>query len=245
MPKLASRAVAVVNVDSSVKGPIFKPQASPSLMDLAVEVTKQLDDPTTEGRSYYDFWKEWVNQGSSGAETEPRASLAGSGTDSAPFIFLGGVPVLSINYGTDSKAYPGLGQYPMYHTGYESFFLVDEIIDPGFAYNRLCAQTVALLLLELSERDLVPFNVTQMTVLMRETLQALEEDGTADRLEDNGATLEFLEAAIDEFDDSIAAFQLSLASQNLSDPLTLRMVSDTLILAIQLWCLHFISSVGK
>ena len=40
----------------------------------------------------------------------------------------------------DTKKYKGVGQYPTYHTGYETFHLMDEIIDPGFKIHRTCAQ---------------------------------------------------------------------------------------------------------
>ena len=40
----------------------------------------------------------------------------------------------------DTKKYKGVGQYPTYHTGYETFYLMDEIIDPGFKIHRTCAQ---------------------------------------------------------------------------------------------------------
>ena len=35
----------------------------------------------------------------------------------------------------DTKRYKGLGQsgsYPLYHTGYETFYLVDELTDLGY-----------------------------------------------------------------------------------------------------------------
>ena len=71
---------------------------------------------------------------------EPKFSLLQSGTDHAPFAFYANIPSINMRFKDDTKKYKGVGQYPTYHTGYETFYLMDEIIDPGFKIHRTCAQ---------------------------------------------------------------------------------------------------------
>ena len=139
--KLMSRAVGLVNTDICVSGPIVKPQASPVLKDSVINALKMADDPTTDGeRKYYEFWDKWTNLNNTGDHKEPKFTLLGSGTDHAAFAFFANIPAINLRFKDDTKKYVGVGQYPMYHTGYETFYLMDELIDPGFKIHRTCAQ---------------------------------------------------------------------------------------------------------
>ena len=40
----------------------------------------------------------------------------------------------------DIDVYPGVYGNPTYHTGYETFYLMEHIIDPDFSYYKLCTQ---------------------------------------------------------------------------------------------------------
>ena len=103
---------------------LVKPQASPVLKDSVIKALKMADNPTQSGpKKYYDFWKEWTNKDNDGDHKEPKFKLLGSGSDHAPFAFYLNIPAINLRFKDDNKKYPGVGQYPMYHTGYETFFL--------------------------------------------------------------------------------------------------------------------------
>ena len=141
--KLMHRSVGLVNTDICVSGTIVKPQASPVLKDSVIKALKLADNPTQSGpKKYYDFWKEWTNQGKNndGDLKEPKFKLLGSGSDHAPFAFYLNIPAINLRFKDDNEKYPGVGQYPMYHTGYETFYLMDKLIDPGFKIHKTCAQ---------------------------------------------------------------------------------------------------------
>ena len=146
--KLMHRTVGLVNTDICVSGTIAKPQASPVLKDSVVKALKMADNPTESGpEKYYDFWEEWTNKGNnediqpkSLGRKEPKFTLLGSGSDHAPFAFYANIPAINLRFKDDTKKYPGVGQYPTYHTGYETFYLMDKLIDPGFKIHKTCAQ---------------------------------------------------------------------------------------------------------
>ena len=139
--KLMHRTVGLVNTDICVSGPIAKPQASPVFKDSVINALKMADDPTTNGsRKYYEFWEEWTNLKNKGDHKKPYVKILGSGSDHAPFAFYANIPAINLRFKDDTKKYPGVGQYPMYHTGFETFYLVDKLIDPGFKIHKTCAQ---------------------------------------------------------------------------------------------------------
>ena len=50
--------------------------------------------------------------------------ILGSGSDHTAFAFFAGVPSIMYSYGKWG--------YPTYHTGFETFHLMDKMVDPGF-----------------------------------------------------------------------------------------------------------------
>ena len=219
LSKIMHRTVALINTDICVCGPIVKPRASPVLRDVVTDALKHASDPT-EGktRSYYEYWVEWTNQNLKPGENrkEPVIKHLGSGTDHAAFAFYAGVPAFDIDFDVDTKKHPGVGTYPMYHTGYETFYLMDEIIDPGYKIHRSCAQTTLYSLLSLGDSALIPYNLTYFPSEMKKTLESFDENNTTKTLEDNGVTLEYLRNAIDEFEVQSKNFMDELRTQHSS-----------------------------
>ncbi|TVU35166.1 hypothetical protein EJB05_17042, partial [Eragrostis curvula] len=53
---LSSRAVAYLNIDVSVVGPLFRPSATPQLDELLQETIKLVQDPDNSSQTVYDSW---------------------------------------------------------------------------------------------------------------------------------------------------------------------------------------------
>ncbi|GJN17726.1 hypothetical protein PR202_gb04820 [Eleusine coracana subsp. coracana] len=53
---LSSRAVAYLNIDVSVVGPVFRPSATPQLDELFQETIKLVQDPDNSSQTVYDSW---------------------------------------------------------------------------------------------------------------------------------------------------------------------------------------------
>ena len=240
--KLSDRSVGLVNTDICVSGPIAKPQASPVLKDIVYEALKNADDPYSkeksyfptrgarddDSRSYYDFWYEWYNQGDN-AKVTPKVTHLGSGSDHAPFAFYLGVPAVNLRFKDDNKKYKGIGQYPTYHTGYETFYLVDELIDPGYKLHRVCAQTSIHMLLNLADSLVLPYNVENFPYEMEKSLKSMKQNNVTSLLEANGATLQHLEQAVQDFKVATAAYKQSLDDMDKTNPMMVRMKNDQLM----------------
>ena len=247
---LMSRAVGYINNDKCVTGPIIDPLASPSMKDIVKGALKAVPDPfegqylkgvSPSGPTYYNLWHDWFNQGVlSGQEKEPEIRLLGSASDQAPFAFIAGIPAIDTKFKDDSKKYPGIGKYPVYHTGYETFFLVDTLIDPGFKISKLCAQTSLHMLLELSDSLVIPYNFLHESKLMRDELNNFKSSKAYALLRKMNISLDFLEQAINLFDDSVYDLQERNSNHEYLDEMQIRSLNDQLMLLERL----FISPQG-
>ncbi len=246
--KISGRAVALINTDTCTSGPIAYPQASPILQDVVLEALKHASDPTAEngdkpterdyfpsekpshGRSYYDFWLEWWNKDKSEEDKgHPEIKLLGSGTDHAGFAFYAGVPAANLRWKPDKKKYKGIGTYPTYHTGYETFYLMDKLIDPGYKIHRTCAQTSLHMLFNLADSTVLPYNINLMARVMKASLDTLRKDNVTQLLEDNGASLEYVESAVKDFIFAAIRVMVRVKAVDHSNPVQVRILNDQLM----------------
>jgi hypothetical protein len=108
-------------------------------------------------------------QGDSGAE--PQVGRLGSGSDYTPFLQHLGIPSMSVGYS---------GEYPVYHSQYDSFFWVDNFGDErhpkcptGFCRHAAMATYVGALVMRLADDKILPFNYTHYAIVMRGYVNAL------------------------------------------------------------------------
>ena len=218
------RGVAYINTDVCLSGPILEPVASPTLMDILVPATRDIQSPVDDSMSYYDYWRSWSGEGDSfNPEVSP---FVGSGSDHATFIFYAGVPVLDIMFMADRKKYPDIGGYPAYHTGFETFDLVDTVYDPEFKIFRACSQLNLRVGLELAEVSKLPLKMIHYAELMEDGFNLLQENGVIKRLENLGVETQYFNASIREFRVAAAEFDFSASNGlDLSDA-ELRVLND-------------------
>ena len=139
--KIMDRAVAIINVDLCVFGDILAPQASPIVKDVFLEAIKAVPSTVDPSQSYYEFLEGYLAKGekTKNMSVEEYVGILGSGSDHHEFSFYAGVPGLFYTFTVDHQKYPKVGfPYPTYHTGFETFHLMDKILDPGFALHKSC-----------------------------------------------------------------------------------------------------------
>ena len=157
-------------------------------------------------------------------------SLLGSGTDHAAFAFYANIPSINLRFKDDTKKYKGVGQYPTYHTGYETFYLMDKIIDPDFKIHRTCAQSSMHMLMEMADSAVLPYNLKRFPDAMKDTMEKLEKNNVTKQLEKGGASLKHVKVAINEFAKATDEFMDKLEDLKTSgDPMKLRIANDQLM----------------
>ncbi|CDM33868.1 hypothetical protein CBS147339_7724 [Penicillium roqueforti] len=136
---LRANAFAYLNVDVGVAGPDFRVSASPVFERTVLQVLGRISDPYANA-TLKDIWDK---KGS-------RITPLGAGSDYVAFQDIAGTS--SIDFGFEGEPYP-------YHSCYETYDWMVNNADPDFQYHKILAQFWGLLLLDLSENPMLPFDL--------------------------------------------------------------------------------------
>ena len=151
--ELQKKAVAYINVDSSVSGPDFDGSAVGSLAPMLIETTHSLAVPS--GVSLYDAWKNTRAKKNKANGDGPTTDFVladtriGSGSDHTVFLNYVGIPVIGLSFD---------GPYGVYHSAYDNFYWMNHFGDPGYRYHTLASNLWGVLALRLANADLLPFD---------------------------------------------------------------------------------------
>lgn len=169
--ELKQKAVAYLNVDSSVSGPNLDGSAVASLAPALVEVTRAIPGPS--GKPLYEEWKKSRAE-AAGRRAAPAASedeqlvnvQIGSGSDHTVFLNHLGIPTVGLGFD---------GPYGVYHSMYDNHYWMANFGDPGFQYHRTMAQLWGVLALRLANADVLPFDFAFYGQTLRGFVRELEK----------------------------------------------------------------------
>ncbi len=164
--ELRRKAVAYLNVDSSVSGPRLDVTAVGSLAPSIVELAKELQDPS--GISLYDAWSKPANpklaKGALPDDTLVTKGI-GSGSDHTVFINFLARPVVELSF---------VGPYGVYHSLYDDHYWMSRFGDPSFKYHALMAELWGCLALRLANAEILPVDVEAYGAAIRDFLRKLD-----------------------------------------------------------------------
>lgn len=141
LERLQRDAYAYIDLSDAVVGTTFAAAGSPMLEKTLMHALSRVADPTAN-ETLYTLWE---REGSQLMDL----STGADPSDYVPFQYMGGTS--SIHLGFQGESYP-------HRSSYDTFDLVDQVIDPGFIYHGLLAEVVGLLLLDLSDRAILPLD---------------------------------------------------------------------------------------
>ncbi|KAI0150350.1 Zn-dependent exopeptidase [Xylariaceae sp. FL1272] len=136
---LQQEAFAYINLDAAISGRDFHAAGSPMFRKLIPKVLERVFDPVANA-SLLALWE--------GRKADLES--LGSGSDYVAFQDIAGTSSLDIRF--DGEAHP-------YHSSYDNFEFMENVGDPGFFYHGLLGQVLGLLILELAERPIMPFDM--------------------------------------------------------------------------------------
>jgi Transferrin receptor-like dimerisation domain/Peptidase family M28/PA domain len=146
---------AYLNVDTAVTGTDFWAAASPLYERVLLRVLDRTSDPTTN-RTLRDLW-------------DARGmSLRGLGAGSDYVAFQDIVGTSSIDFGFKGQAFP-------YHSCYDNYAWMTSFGDPTFAYHTVMGQIWALLILELADRPILPFDMEEYAKYISKYVNELDD----------------------------------------------------------------------
>ncbi|TGJ87339.1 hypothetical protein E0Z10_g1495 [Xylaria hypoxylon] len=136
---LQKQAFAYINLDGAISGRDFHAAGSPVYHKLITKVIERVSDPVNNA-TLLDLWKDRE------ADLEP----LGSDSDYVAFQDMAGTSSLDIRF--DGESHPA-------HSSYDNFQWMESIGDPEFVYHGLLGQVLALLIIELADRPILPFDM--------------------------------------------------------------------------------------
>merc|ERR1719400_1696355 len=222
--KLVDRGVVYINSDTAVSGPIMFAEASPTISKNVIEAAKRVPYINDNYASYFDFWKEWLDT------EEPPIWIPGAGSDHASFIFHAGVPVIDFGFGADTKLHPSVANigYPAYHTAYETFDLVERIVDPGFHLLALSTKMTLSLVRDFAENIVLDFDLQDYNNIMDE----FKRDPEVQTLIDLGVDVGPLLEAINKFENATIKWEADLADNMdtiMNSPFMAKYINDQMM----------------
>ncbi|PFX14387.1 putative N-acetylated-alpha-linked acidic dipeptidase isoform X2 [Stylophora pistillata] len=158
------RGVAYLNTDVPVQGNyVLLAQTSPLLSDVIYKWTKLVEVPFENG-SYESIYDVMLKRGPTPSNPhEPKLWAFQFASDYIPFFFMAGIPSADFSYffGYDEQK-GGWKLYPSYHTQEDNFYWVKKFADPEFEIHRAMTLLMGGMLLDLSDSQIIPFNLSRL-----------------------------------------------------------------------------------
>ncbi|CAL8335905.1 unnamed protein product [Boreogadus saida] len=228
---LQERAVAYINADSAIEGMYtLRVDCTPSLHTLVYDLTKQIASPEEgeEGVSLYDSWHKRDNWTSD--RDAPRISKLGSGSDFEAYFIRLGIAAGRARYTKDRKT-ERYSSYPVYHSVYETFELVERFYDPTFRRLQAVAQVRGGLIFRLADSQLLPLDANEYAGSLRRYVLSIagRAEKHPEEMKMYGVTFDALFSAEENFTIAARDFHVRLRNLNRADSLQVRMVNDQLM----------------
>ncbi|KAM8853094.1 N-acetylated-alpha-linked acidic dipeptidase 2 isoform 2-T2 [Synchiropus picturatus] len=227
---LQERAVAYINADSAIEGMhTLRVDCTPSLHTLVYNITKQIDSPEEgeEGVSLYESWHKrdnWTNE-----RDAPRISKLGSGSDFEAYFIRLGIAAGRARY-TKNKKTERYSSYPVYHSVYETFEVVERFYDPSFRRLRAVAQVRGGLVFALADSPILPLDANEYAVALWKYSRSIALMGQLHKdMQVYKVSFDPLFSAVENFTVAARDFHKRLETVNQQDPLQVRMMNDQLM----------------
>ncbi|CAG0891741.1 unnamed protein product [Darwinula stevensoni] len=223
---LADRTVINLNVDISVSGnKTLRAIGSPLSFQSLYSTTKKVGNPNPEevkdGRP--TVFDTWLHNSPSENTDFPTVETLGCTSDYAPFVHFLGIPSIDITYNGEIE------DYPLYHSLYETFHLVDYLLDQSFNYTKAVTQVWMELADHYANSALLPFDVRDYSKFLRQQSQGFWKT-FGNLLEKHNVSLDSWSSAIDNLTSAAEFFHGEhRESLDLDEPYQVRRFNDELM----------------
>ena len=188
--ELRRNGYAYLNVDVAVTGSDFEAAGCPLFERALLRVLGRVSDPLKQ-KTLRSIWE----------EAGTRMQGLGAGSDYVAFQDMAGTS--SLDFGFTGAGYP-------YHSCYDNFEWMTKFGDPGFQYHTVMAQIWALLILEMADTPVLPFDMEAYATAVKGYVVDLEKyvETKGAPLDNGRFDLKPLHDAADAFVDNAAEFHM-------------------------------------
>uniref|UniRef100_A0A7N5J9W6 Aminopeptidase NAALADL1 n=1 Tax=Ailuropoda melanoleuca TaxID=9646 RepID=A0A7N5J9W6_AILME len=182
-----------------------------------------------ESKSLYESWLE--KDPSFENINFPRINKLGSGSDFEAYFQRLGIASGRARY-TKNRKTDTYSSYPLYHTIYETFELVENFYDPTFKKQLSVAQLRGALVYELADSEIIPFNIEDYAKALKNYATSIYNLSKKhdQQLRDHGVSFDSLFSAVKNFSDAASDFHRRLTQVDLNNPIAVRIMNDQLML---------------
>lgn len=177
--EIRQNGIAYINVNVGVGGSEFKAAASPVFESALLRVLDHIIDPNSN-KSLRSIWD------------EKKTTLQKLGIESDYVAFQDMAGTSSIDLGFGGSPYPS-------HSCYDNFSWMKKYGDPDFQYHKALAQIWVLLILELADTEMLPFDFNAYSRTLRQHVRDLERYADAKGALRNNLDLQPLHQASETF----------------------------------------------
>ncbi|XP_053871652.1 N-acetylated-alpha-linked acidic dipeptidase 2-like isoform X2 [Malaclemys terrapin pileata] len=203
---------------------------SPLLYKLVYNLTEEIASPDEgyEGKSLYESWLE--KDPSTESKSHPRINNLGSGSDFEAYFQRLGITSGRARY-TKNRRADKFSNYPVYHTVYETFELVERFYDPTFTKQLTVAQLRGGLVYELADSQVIPFNCQDYGEALRKYTNRIYNltKKHEEQVETYGVSFGPLFSAVTNFTEAAADFHRRLKEVDVNNPIAVRIMNDQLM----------------
>ncbi|MEE6473029.1 hypothetical protein FKM82_009819 [Ascaphus truei] len=230
---LQERGVAYINSDSSIEGNYtLRVDCTPLLYKLVYNLTKEILSPDDgfEGKFLYESWLQ--KDPSTEKKDLPIINKLGSGSDFEAYFQRLGIASGRARY-TKNRKTDKYSNYPVYHTVYETFELVERFYDPMFKKQLAVAQLRGALVYEIADSAVIPFNVQDYGEELDNYANSIYRLAKKHekQLETYSVSFDSLFSAIKNFTAASIGFHGRLEHVDRNNPLAVRIMNDQLMFA--------------
>ncbi|XP_003219416.3 putative N-acetylated-alpha-linked acidic dipeptidase [Anolis carolinensis] len=228
---LQDRAVAYINADSSIEGNYtLRVDCTPLMHSLVYNLTREIPSPDEEfeGKSLYESWYE--KNPSTEPKGVPRINKLGSGNDFEVFFQRLGIASGRARYTKNLKV-DKYSSYPVYHSVYETYEIVERFYDPTFKNHLAVAQVRGGLVFELADSIIIPFDCRDYAAALSSYARVIYnitlKHQTA--VETYEVSFDSLFDAVNNFSEVASDFHKRLQILNINNPIEVRALNDQLM----------------
>ncbi|XP_064025882.1 N-acetylated-alpha-linked acidic dipeptidase 2-like isoform X3 [Pogoniulus pusillus] len=185
-------------------------------------------DEGYENKSLYESWldKDPATENNS----FPRINKLGSGSDFEAYFQRLGIASGRVRYTKNRKA-DKFSNYPVYHTVYETFELVEKFYDPTFKKQLTIAQLRGKLVYELADSQVIPFDCRHYGEALKQHSNRIYKLAKKheEQMKLYKVSFDSLFSAVVNFSKAAAEFHRRLEEVNKKDPIAVRIMNDQLM----------------
>uniref|UniRef100_A0A4W6F968 Glutamate carboxypeptidase 2 n=1 Tax=Lates calcarifer TaxID=8187 RepID=A0A4W6F968_LATCA len=201
---LQERAVAYINADSAIEGMYtLRVDCTPSLHTLVYDLTKQVSRFIhMQSNNICEF-------------DRSKKHFLGSGSDFEAYFIRLGIAAGRARY-TKNKKTERYSSYPVYHSVYETFEIVEKFYDPTFRRLQAVAQVRGGLIFLLADSQLLPLDANQYADSLRKYAQSIMQlaQRHPEEMETYEVSFDSLFSAVENFTVAARDFHVRLQTLN-------------------------------